>query len=106
MNVFIYMCIWWSLQFKNIVEACVGAAEKIATFCVQSGTVKRLIYTSSVTCGSPLKEDGSGYKDFMDETCWTPLHHPLTLSTGYLKVYIHINIFIAKFIILDIYVYL
>ncbi|KAJ4713897.1 Anthocyanidin reductase-like [Melia azedarach] len=75
-------------QFKNIVEACVGAAEKIATFCVQSGTVKRLIYTSSVTCGSPLKEDGSGYKDFMDETCWTPLHHPLTLSTGYLKEYI------------------
>jgi len=44
---------------------------------VRSGTVKRLIYTASVVAASPLKEDGSDFKDVMDETCWTPLHDSL-----------------------------
>ncbi|GJN32988.1 hypothetical protein PR202_gb21540 [Eleusine coracana subsp. coracana] len=39
----------------------------------------RVIYTGSVVAASPLKEDGSGYKDVVDESCWTPLG----LSYGY-----------------------
>lgn len=64
-----------------------GAAKKIASFCVKSGTVKRLIYTASVLCASPIKEDGSaGYKDSIDETCYTPLDHPLTCHNEHLRV--------------------
>ncbi|WVZ07143.1 hypothetical protein V8G54_020489, partial [Vigna mungo] len=51
--------------------------EKIALSCERSGTVKRLIYTASVVSASPLKEDGSDFKDVMDETCWTPLNDSL-----------------------------
>ncbi|KAK9200226.1 hypothetical protein WN944_015423 [Citrus x changshan-huyou] len=76
-------------QYENVVEACVGAAKKIASFCVKSGTVKRLVYTASVLCASPIKEDASaGYKDSIDETCYTPLDHPLTCHNEYLRVYI------------------
>ena len=39
--------------------------------------MKRLIYTASVVSASPLKEDGSGFKDAMDENCWTPLNDSL-----------------------------
>jgi len=39
--------------------------------------VKRLIYTASVVSASPLKEDGSNFKDVIDETCWTPLNDSL-----------------------------
>ncbi|GAB2252018.1 hypothetical protein Droror1_Dr00004865 [Drosera rotundifolia] len=35
--------------------------------------VKRLIYTGSVVSVSPIKEDGSGFKDTIDESCYTPL---------------------------------
>ncbi|OIV95046.1 hypothetical protein TanjilG_10866 [Lupinus angustifolius] len=45
--------------------------------CVRAGTVKRLIYTASVVSASPLKDDQSGFNDFMDETCWTPLNDSL-----------------------------
>lgn len=35
--------------------------------------MRRVINTGSVVSASPLKEDGGGYKDFVDESCWTPL---------------------------------
>lgn len=41
---------------------------------MKSSSVKKLIYTASVVAASPLKEDGSGYKDSMDDSCWTPLN--------------------------------
>ncbi|BAT87864.1 putative anthocyanidin reductase [Vigna angularis] len=66
-----------SQQYKDTTEAAVAGAKSIALSCVRSGTVKRLIYTASVVSASPLKEDGSDFKDVMDETCWTPLNDSL-----------------------------
>ncbi|KAI4355204.1 hypothetical protein L6164_003998 [Bauhinia variegata] len=60
-------------QFSNITEAAVSGAKSIVMSCIKSGTVKRLIYTASVVSASPLKDGGSGFKDSIDETCWTPL---------------------------------
>uniref|UniRef100_A0A803KZK5 Anthocyanidin reductase n=1 Tax=Chenopodium quinoa TaxID=63459 RepID=A0A803KZK5_CHEQI len=48
--------------------------------CIRSGTVKRLVYTATVMAASPLKDDASGFKDIMDESCWTPIHHPFVNS--------------------------
>ncbi|KAE8660500.1 anthocyanidin reductase-like isoform X1 [Hibiscus syriacus] len=72
-------------QFKNTTEAAVSATKSIAECCIKSGTVKRLIYTASVCAASPLKEDGNGYKDTMDETCWTPLDLSLAYSYEFFK---------------------
>ncbi|XP_024632112.1 putative anthocyanidin reductase isoform X2 [Medicago truncatula] len=68
-------------QFRSIEEAAIAGVKSIAATCIKSRTVRRLIYTGTVVAASPLKDDGSGYKDFIDETCWTPLqslHLPLT----------------------------
>ncbi|KAJ0797520.1 putative anthocyanidin reductase ((2R,3R)-flavan-3-ol-forming) [Helianthus annuus] len=61
-------------KYNNVVDAAVNSVKKIVDACTHSGTVKRLIYTASVVAASPLKDDGSGYKVTMDESCWTPLH--------------------------------
>ena len=55
-------------------KAALAAVQNILRLCKLSGTVKRVIYTGSVTAASPLKEDGTGYEDFIDEACWTPLN--------------------------------
>ncbi|EOX95754.1 NAD(P)-binding Rossmann-fold superfamily protein, putative [Theobroma cacao] len=60
-----------SSQFKNTSEAAVAGVKSIMELCIRSGTVKRLIYTASVTAASPIKENGKGFKDRMDESCWT-----------------------------------
>lgn len=49
-------------------------------FVRKAGTVKRLIYTGSVVSASPVKDDGTGFNDVMDETCWTPLNDSLSNS--------------------------
>ncbi|MBA0757928.1 hypothetical protein Gotri_020971 [Gossypium trilobum] len=72
-------------QFKNTSEAAVSAIKSIAECCIKSGSVKRLIYTASVCAASPLKDDGSGYKESIDETCWTPLNLSLASSNGFFK---------------------
>ncbi|KAL2345892.1 hypothetical protein Fmac_007177 [Flemingia macrophylla] len=61
-------------QYKDTTEAAVAGSKSIAECCLKAGTVKRLIYTATVVSASPLKENGSGFKDAMDETCWTPLN--------------------------------
>ncbi|KAG8391925.1 hypothetical protein BUALT_Bualt01G0237600 [Buddleja alternifolia] len=61
-------------QYKNTSEAAVGGVKSIVEGCLRSNTVKKIIYTASVVAASPLKDDGSGYKDSVDETCWTPLN--------------------------------
>lgn len=73
-------------QYKNRTEASVETAKKIAKMCVESGTVRRLIYTASVLSMSPMKDDGSGFKDFMDETCWTPLNLSYPFSNIHFEV--------------------
>jgi len=68
-------------QFRSIEEAAIAGVKSIAEICIESRTVRRLIYTGTVVAASPLKDDESGYKDFIDETCWTPLrslHLPLS----------------------------
>jgi hypothetical protein len=57
-------------------------------YCKRAGTVKRLIYTGSVVSASPMKDDGTGFNDIMDETCWTPLNDSLAYlyHDAYLKV--------------------
>ncbi|KAK8636230.1 hypothetical protein V6N13_004934 [Hibiscus sabdariffa] len=74
-------------HFKNTTEAAVSAIKSIAESCIKSGTVKRLIYTASVCSASPLKDDGNGYEDSMDETCWTPLDLSLAYSNDFCKDY-------------------
>ncbi|PON97539.1 NAD(P)-binding domain containing protein [Trema orientale] len=76
-------------QYENSSEATIGAAKSIAMFCARSGTVKRLIYTASVVAASPLKDDGSGFKDSMDETCWTPLNLSIPYSNDAFRAYLY-----------------
>ncbi|KAK2419378.1 putative anthocyanidin reductase [Trifolium repens] len=64
-------------QFKDITEASLAGSKSIAMYCKRAGTVKRLIYTGSVLSASPMKDGGTGFKDVMDETCWTPLNDSL-----------------------------
>lgn len=71
-------------QFKDTSEAAVSAIRTILRLCELSGTVRRVIYTGSVTAASPLKEDDTGFKDSIDESCWTPLN----LSYDFLKAYL------------------
>ncbi|KAL5984695.1 hypothetical protein ACLOJK_041316, partial [Asimina triloba] len=58
----------------NLWDATVEGMKSILRCCMSSGTVKRVIYTGSVTSTSPLKEDGTGFKPVLDESCWTPLN--------------------------------
>ncbi|KAI7751065.1 hypothetical protein M8C21_001158 [Ambrosia artemisiifolia] len=74
-------------KYKNPIEAAVNAVKKIIDACIQSGTVKRLIYTASVVAASPLKDDKGGYKVTMDESCWTPLHLNVPYENEMLKDY-------------------
>lgn len=73
-------------QYKDGVEATVAGVSSIADSCIRSQTVKRLIYTASVLASSPLNEDGSGYKSFMDESCWTPPQLSLQYGNDYVLV--------------------
>ncbi|RRT81533.1 hypothetical protein B296_00001549 [Ensete ventricosum] len=49
-------------------EAAVSAVRTILQLCELSGTVRRVIYTGSVSAASPLKEDDTGFKDSIDES--------------------------------------
>ena len=63
-------------QYKDTGEAAVAGVKIIAESCIKSKSVKKLIYTASAMAASPLKGAASGYKDVMDETCWSPLDLP------------------------------
>jgi hypothetical protein len=74
-------------QYKNVTEATVDAVRTILRLCERSGTVRRVIHTASVTAASPLREDGSGgYKDSINESCWTPLNLSYGFSNAHLDV--------------------
>ncbi|VAH28221.1 unnamed protein product [Triticum turgidum subsp. durum] len=79
-----------STKYKNITEAIVDATRIILQQCERSKTVRRVIHTASVTAASPLKEDGDGYKDSMNESCWSPLN----LSYGYSNV--HLDAYVSS----------
>lgn len=54
--------------------------------CIKTGTVKKFIYTATVMSASPLKEGGTGFKDYIDESCWTPLDHSFVYSDNFTSV--------------------
>ncbi|KAG8075113.1 hypothetical protein GUJ93_ZPchr0006g41994 [Zizania palustris] len=60
-------------QYKNTAEAALDATRVILQQCADSKTVKRVIHTGSMATSSPLREDSTGFKDSIDESCWTPL---------------------------------
>uniref|UniRef100_A0A0E0Q0X7 NAD(P)-binding domain-containing protein n=1 Tax=Oryza rufipogon TaxID=4529 RepID=A0A0E0Q0X7_ORYRU len=57
----------------RLFEADLYDAATFAPAIAGCHTVKRVIYTSSMAATSPLKEDSTGFKDSIDESCWTPL---------------------------------
>ncbi|WVZ66617.1 hypothetical protein U9M48_015808 [Paspalum notatum var. saurae] len=75
-----------STKYKDTTEAAVDAARIVLRQCERSGTVKRVIHTASVAAASPLKEDGTGYKDCFDESNWTPLNLSYAFTNAYLDV--------------------
>ncbi|XP_002463149.2 putative anthocyanidin reductase [Sorghum bicolor] len=85
-----------STKYKNMTEATVDAVRIILRQCERSGTVKRVIYTASVTAASPLKEDGSGYKDFTNESNWTPLNLSYEFSNTHLDDYVRSKLLSEK----------
>jgi len=60
-------------QYKSTAEAALDAARVILRQCAGSRTVKRVIHTGTMGTCSPLREDSAGFKDAIDESCWTPL---------------------------------
>ncbi|KAA8528254.1 hypothetical protein F0562_035495 [Nyssa sinensis] len=76
-----------SSQYESTVEAAIAALRSIADSCINSQTVKRLIFTASVTSSSPLQDNGIGYKSSLDESCWTPLNHSSTIADDYMGYY-------------------
>ncbi|KAJ1704455.1 hypothetical protein LUZ63_004234 [Rhynchospora breviuscula] len=74
-------------KYKDTTEAAIYGIHTILRLCEQSGTVRRVVYTGSVIASSPWKEDFSGYKDFIDESCWTKFDLPYPHYTDHLKDY-------------------
>ncbi|OEL27801.1 hypothetical protein BAE44_0011181 [Dichanthelium oligosanthes] len=62
-----------STKYKSTAEAALDAARVILRQCAGSKTVKRVIRTGTMATCSPFREDSNGFKDAMDESCWTPL---------------------------------
>jgi hypothetical protein len=73
-------------QYKDTTEAVVDATRSILEQCERSKTVRRVIHTGSVTTAAPLREDGEGYKEFINECCWTPLGLPYGHNNEFLDV--------------------
>jgi hypothetical protein len=76
-------------QYKSTAEAVVDAVRAILRLCEESKTVKRVIHTASITAASPLMKKGSGgagYKDFISESCWTPLDVDYPLRSAHFDV--------------------
>ena len=54
------------VQYKSTLEAEVAGEKSIVCSCIQSGTVKRMVYTVCVVAASPLKYSRTGFHDEMD----------------------------------------
>ncbi|KAF7007663.1 hypothetical protein CFC21_022582 [Triticum aestivum] len=77
-----------SSKYKDTTEATLDATRTILQQCERSKTVKRVIHTGSVVTASPLREDGDGYKEFVNESCWTPLGLSCDHSNEYMDAYV------------------
>lgn len=74
-------------KYKDVTEASLDGIHTILKFCQQSGTVRRVVYTGSVVAASPMKEEFTGYKDFIDESQWTPIDLPYPHCNDHLRGY-------------------
>nr|CAB3458530.1 unnamed protein product [Digitaria exilis] len=85
-----------SSKYKDASEAIVDATRTILQQCELSKTVRRVIHTGSILAAAPLKEDGDGYKDFVDESCWTPHNLSYAYSNEALDAYVSCKILSEK----------
>ncbi|KAK3127618.1 hypothetical protein QOZ80_7AG0575850 [Eleusine coracana subsp. coracana] len=85
-----------STKYKDTTEATVDAVRIILGQCERSGTVRRVIHTASVTAASPLREDGTGFGDAMDESCWTPLNISYGFTNAHLDGYVSSKVLAEK----------
>ncbi|KAI8569753.1 hypothetical protein RHMOL_Rhmol02G0301600 [Rhododendron molle] len=90
-----------SIKHKDTTEAAIAGVKSIADSCIRSKTVKRLVYTASVMASSPLKEDGTGYKSSLDESCWTPLNLSFTFSNDSLLIWFGGGIGVGKVVVVN-----
>lgn len=68
-----------------------AAVRSIVEASVKSGTVKRIIYTSSITSTSTLIDAATShslYRDFIDESCCTPVDTDLPFANHSLLEYV------------------
>ncbi|KAG8079840.1 hypothetical protein GUJ93_ZPchr0007g4637 [Zizania palustris] len=77
-----------STKYSNTTEATVDAMRIILAQCERSKTVRRVIHTATVAAAAPLREDGGGYKDFINESCWTPLGLSYRFSDAHFDAYV------------------
>ncbi|XP_051204319.1 NADPH HC-toxin reductase 1 [Lolium perenne] len=79
-------------KYKTAAEAAVDAVQVILRLCEESKTVKRVIHTASVSAASPLTKSSSAaatvYRDFISESCWTPLDVDYPLRNPHFDKYI------------------
>ncbi|CAL4939475.1 unnamed protein product [Urochloa decumbens] len=75
-------------KYKDAAEASVDATRTILEQCERSKTVRRVIHTGSVVAAAPLKADGDGYRDSMEESYWTPLDLSYGYSNEFLDAYV------------------
>ncbi|OMP02962.1 NAD-dependent epimerase/dehydratase [Corchorus olitorius] len=73
---------------QEMIEAVVSGVRSIAESCIQSATVKRLIYTATSLAASPITKDGKlDFKSNINELCWTPVDITLTHGLDYIMTY-------------------
>ncbi|XVF51348.1 hypothetical protein PTKIN_Ptkin04bG0177900 [Pterospermum kingtungense] len=72
---------------EEIVEAAISGVRSITESCIQSQSVKRVIYTASVMAASPLTKDRPNTKSYVNESCWTPLDVTFTHGLHYMRAY-------------------
>eukprot|EP01018_Ginkgo_biloba_P035147 Gb_26256 [translate_table: standard] len=57
----------------DVINPAVKGVVNVLRACTKAGTVKRLVYTSSLSAASPLINDTGEYSDCLDESHWTDL---------------------------------
>ncbi|TYH58298.1 hypothetical protein ES332_D08G144400v1 [Gossypium tomentosum] len=72
---------------QEIVEAAISGVRSIAESCIESQSVKRLIYTASMLASSPLTKDGFNLKSCLNESNWTPSDIIFTHGFEYMRAY-------------------